>query len=154
MEETIQAVKSFHEQLDAVKVNYYGREFIGGMAYSSNVDLYRSKAATWHEYLHLWMAPEERAAKVEDIPEIVRKEAVAWDGFATKLAEDVMELLCEGIGLESSRFKDLSCSSLRFILGHYYPYCLQPDVTLGLAYHIIDFESNFRIASQTWTRVG
>ncbi|OMP12297.1 Oxoglutarate/iron-dependent dioxygenase [Corchorus olitorius] len=135
LEKTIQAVKLFHEQPDEVKAKYYGREMTSGFAYSSNVDLYNAKAATWHDYLQLWMAPEEQAAKVEDIPEIVREEAVAWDGFAKKLAEEVMELLCEGIGLESSRFKELSCSSQRLLVGGYYPYCPQPDLTLGLAPH-------------------
>ncbi|OMP12296.1 Oxoglutarate/iron-dependent dioxygenase [Corchorus olitorius] len=135
MEETIQAVKSFHEQPDEVKAKYYDRELTSGVAYSSNIDLYRAKAATWHDYLQLWMAPEERAGKLEDIPEIVRKEVVAWDVFATKLAEDVVELLCEGIGLKSTKFKELSCSGLKIIVGNYYPHCPQPDLTLGLAPH-------------------
>ncbi|OMO82337.1 Oxoglutarate/iron-dependent dioxygenase [Corchorus capsularis] len=135
LEKTIQAVKSFHEQPDEVKTKYYGREMKSGFAYSSNVDLYNAKTATWHDYLHHWMAPEELAAKLEDIPDIMREEAVAWDVFAKRLAEDVMELLCEGIGLESSKFKELSCSCQRLFVGGYYPYCPQPDLTLGLAPH-------------------
>ncbi|OMO68394.1 Oxoglutarate/iron-dependent dioxygenase [Corchorus olitorius] len=132
IDETIQAFISFHEQPGEVKAKYYGRE---NGSYSSNIDVYHAKAATWHDYLKFWMAPEEQAVKVEDIPEIVRKEAVAWDRFAKKLAEDVMELLCEGIGLETSRFKELSCSGNRLLVGNYYPYCPQPNLTLGLAPH-------------------
>ncbi|OMO67926.1 Oxoglutarate/iron-dependent dioxygenase [Corchorus capsularis] len=139
MEETIQAVKSFHEQPDEVKAKYYDPDRTPsksrGVLYTSNNDMHRAKAATWHDYLQLLMAPEEIAVNVENIPGIVRKEAVAWDGCATKLADDVMELLCEGIGLESSRFKELSCSGQRYLVGTYYPPCPQPDLTLGLAPH-------------------
>ncbi|XWS59431.1 hypothetical protein CRYUN_Cryun08bG0121200 [Craigia yunnanensis] len=81
------------------------------------------------------MSPKERSAKVEDIPEILRKESLAWDCCANKVAEDVMELLCEGIGLESSKFKDLTLSGERLFVGVYYPYCPQPDLTLGLTPH-------------------
>ncbi|OMO68399.1 hypothetical protein COLO4_29689 [Corchorus olitorius] len=122
-------------QPDEVKAKYYERELLKAVAYSNNLDLYQAKTATWHDYLQLWMAPEERVAKVEDMPEVVRKEAVAWDGCVTKLTEDVMELLCEGIGLESSRFKELSCSGQRILVGAYYPPCPQPDLTLGRPPH-------------------
>ncbi|XVF41805.1 hypothetical protein PTKIN_Ptkin01aG0310100 [Pterospermum kingtungense] len=135
LEETIQAVKSFHEQPKEFKAKYYSREERSGVLYSSNNDLYRAKAATWHDYLQVWMSPEERGAKVEDIPEILRKVSLAWDCCAKKVAEDVMELLCEGIGLESSKFKDMTLSGERVIVGAYYPYCPQPDLTLGLTPH-------------------
>ncbi|XWS59430.1 hypothetical protein CRYUN_Cryun08bG0121100 [Craigia yunnanensis] len=53
LEETIQAVKSFHEQPKEIKAKYYSREERSGMLYSSNNDLYRAKAATWHDYLQV-----------------------------------------------------------------------------------------------------
>ncbi|OMO82318.1 hypothetical protein CCACVL1_11987 [Corchorus capsularis] len=68
MEETIQAFISFHEQPGEVKAKYYDRE---NGSYSSNIDVYHAKTATWHDYLKFWMAPEEQAVKVEDIPEIL-----------------------------------------------------------------------------------
>ncbi|GMJ02899.1 hypothetical protein like AT1G06620 [Hibiscus trionum] len=135
LEETIQAVKSFHEQPAETKAKYYSREEKKGMLYSSNNDLYRSEAATWHDYLQIWTAPEEQRAKVEDIPEILRKQSLLWDVCAKKVGEDVMELLCEGIALESSKFKDLGLSTGRLFAGIYYPYCPQPDLTLGLTSH-------------------
>ncbi|XP_022745785.1 1-aminocyclopropane-1-carboxylate oxidase homolog 4-like [Durio zibethinus] len=135
LEETIEAVKSFHEQPKEIKAKYYSREERSSMLYSSNNDLYRAKAATWHDYLQIWMSPKEQSAKVEDIPEILRKESLEWDCCAKKVAEDVMELLCEGIGLESSKFKDMTLSGARLFVGIYYPYCPQPNLTLGLTSH-------------------
>ncbi|KAE8661236.1 putative ubiquitin [Hibiscus syriacus] len=135
LEETIQAVKSFHQQPAETKAKYYSREEMKAVVYSSNNDLYRSKAATWHDYLQVWMAPEDRRPKLEDIPEALRKRSLEWDVCAKKVAEDLMELLCEGIGLESSKFKDLGLSTGRLFVGVYYPYCPQPDLTLGLTSH-------------------
>lgn len=136
LEETIQAVKTFHEQPKEIKAEYYSREERRGVLYSSNNDLHRSKAAaTWHDYVQVFISSKENGAKVEDIPEFLRTESVAWDCCAKKVGEDVMELLCEGLGLESGKFKDMSLSDERMFVGVYYPYCPQPDLTLGLTSH-------------------
>ncbi|XVE96393.1 hypothetical protein REPUB_Repub02eG0217700 [Reevesia pubescens] len=139
LEKTIQVVKSFHEQPLEIKAKYYSREKINGMVYTSSYDLYSAKAeslaASWQDYLKVSMAPEEQRAKVEDIPQMLRKESLAWDCYAKKVGEDVMELLCEGLGLESNKFKDLSLSGERSFVGLYYPYCPQPDLALGRTPH-------------------
>ncbi|TQE00170.1 hypothetical protein C1H46_014182 [Malus baccata] len=97
--------------------------------YTSNNDLYRTTAASWHDSLQVWMSPER--PEVEDIPENCREEVVAWDFHATKVATDVMELLSEGLGFEGGRFKELTFSDMRLLVGHCYPYCPQPDRTVG-----------------------
>ncbi|KAM2453848.1 hypothetical protein PS1_014022 [Malus domestica] len=79
--------------------------------YTSNNDLYRTTAASWHDSLQVWMSPER--PEVEDIPETCREEVVAWDFHATKVATDVMELLSEGLGFEGRRFKELTFSDMR-----------------------------------------
>ncbi|XVE96392.1 hypothetical protein REPUB_Repub02eG0217600 [Reevesia pubescens] len=135
LEKTIQAVKSFHEQPSEIKAKYYSREERSGMLFTTNYDLYSAKAAGWQDYLKVSMAPEEQRTKVEDIPQMLRKESLAWDCYAKKVGEDVMELLCEGLGLESNKFKDLSLSGERSFVGIYYPYCPQPDLALGRTPH-------------------
>ena len=135
LDETIHAIKAFHDQPHEVKSKYYKREEIGGVMYASNNDLYRTNAAAWHDSLQAWMGPEAFKAKEEDIPEICRNEVVAWDKRATKVAESVTELLCEGLGLESGKFKELTFLDARALVGHCYPYCPQPDLTVGITPH-------------------
>lgn len=133
LDDTIAAIKAFHEQPPEVKAKHYLREEERGVMYSSNNDLYRTKAASWHDSLQVWTGPEP--PKVEEIPEICRQEVVAWDMQATKVAETVEELLSEGLGLEANKFKELTFANSRALVGHCYPYCPQPDLTVGIKSH-------------------
>lgn len=133
LDQTVNAVKAFHEQPHEVKAKYYKREEGKGVMYASNNDLFRTKAACWHDSLQVWTGPEPVAA--EEIPEICRNEVVAWDLHATKVADSVMELLSEGLGLEAEKFKELTFSDARALVGHCYPYCPQPDRTVGITSH-------------------
>ncbi|XP_050243630.1 1-aminocyclopropane-1-carboxylate oxidase homolog 1-like isoform X4 [Quercus robur] len=134
LEETIHAIRAFHDQPHEVKAKFYKRENeLGGVMYTSNNDLYRAKSAAWHDSLQAWMGPEP--LKVADLPEICRNEVVAWDKSATEVAETVMELLCEGLGLEAGKFKELTFLDARVLVGHCYPYCPQPDLTVGITSH-------------------
>nr|XP_023890219.1 1-aminocyclopropane-1-carboxylate oxidase homolog 4-like [Quercus suber]POE63800.1 1-aminocyclopropane-1-carboxylate oxidase like 6 [Quercus suber] len=136
LDETINAIKAFHDQPHEVKSKLYNREKERqGVMYSSNNDLYRAKAASWHDSLTIWMAPETRRAKEEDIPEVCRKEIVAWESHSTKVAEALLELLSEGLGVEADRFKDLGFLEGKLVVGHCYPYCPQPDLTVGITSH-------------------
>ncbi|KAA8516743.1 hypothetical protein F0562_017059 [Nyssa sinensis] len=133
LDETIAAYRAFFDQPTEVKMNHYRREESHGVLYASNNDLYRSKMATWHDTLQVWMSPEP--AKVEDIPEVCRKEVVEWEVHANMVAETVLGLLCEGLGLEAEKLKNMGYTKTRAIVGHCYPYCPQPDLTIGLSSH-------------------
>ncbi|GLT94729.1 hypothetical protein SLE2022_124570 [Rubroshorea leprosula] len=133
LEETIRAIKDFHERPHEIKAKYYKRNEMQGVMYSSNNDLYRAKAASWHDSLTAWMGPSP--LEVEELPQICRNEVIAWDANARKVAETVMELLSEGLGLEAGKFKELTFSEARVFVGHCYPYCPQPDLTMGITSH-------------------
>ncbi|KAK6147225.1 hypothetical protein DH2020_018137 [Rehmannia glutinosa] len=133
LNDTISAIKSFHEQPKEVKSKFYSRGELGGVMYASNNDFYRAEAASWHDSLQVWTAPE--AAPAEEIPEICRKEVVEWDAHVKNVAEKVMEMLGLGLGLDAGKFKELTFSDGRAMVGHIYPYCPQPDLTLGITPH-------------------
>ena len=58
-----------------------------------------------------------------------------WDGHSRAVAAKVLELLCEGLGTEPKRLEELSCVEGRHMVCHYYPYCPQPHLTMGLSGH-------------------
>lgn len=133
LDDTIAAIKAFHDRPLEEKAKYYVREEGRGVMYASNFDLHRSTAACWHDSLNVWMAPDPAAA--EEIPAVCRRAVAEWDIHAKKVAEDVMELLCEGVGLKGGKLKELGCCDTRAIVGHCYPPCPQPDLTVGIKSH-------------------
>ncbi|KAI4310566.1 hypothetical protein MLD38_035535 [Melastoma candidum] len=133
LDSTLEAVKNFHELPHEVKSKYYKREEFGGVMYTSNNDLYRSSAACWHDSIQAWLSP--MPLNEEDLPEVCRKEVVAWNGHVKGVGEAVMELLSEGLGLDKGKFKELSFPDVRVFVGHYYPYCPQSDLTMGITSH-------------------
>ncbi|KAL5545808.1 hypothetical protein UlMin_005495 [Ulmus minor] len=135
LNDTVSSVKAFHEQPHEVKSKYYKREEGKRVTFTSNYDLYKAKAASWVDSLRVWFGPEEVRARDEDIPVICRKSVVEWGVRATEVAEKVMELLSEGLGLESGKFKEPCFSESKVFVGHCYPYCPQPDLTVGITPH-------------------
>ncbi|XP_043705800.1 1-aminocyclopropane-1-carboxylate oxidase homolog 1-like isoform X1 [Telopea speciosissima] len=129
---TINSMKAFNEQPTEVKSQYYSRER-RGVTFSTNFDLYQSKAASWRDTVQMRLSPTR--PDLELIPEIFRSEALEWDEHVRRVGEVLMEILSEGLGVKSEKLKELSCSEARVMVSHYYPYCPQPDLTLGITPH-------------------
>ncbi|KAI3431223.1 uncharacterized protein J3R85_007957 [Psidium guajava] len=130
---TIAAVKAFHEQPMEAKARIYRRQTETGVSFFSNVDLFHSKAASWRDTLQIRLGP--KIADVEEIPEVCRHEVLEWNQQVQRLGGLLMGLLSEGLGLSPGKLQELTCLETRVMVGHYYPYCPQPDQTVGLTSH-------------------
>ncbi|XP_043705105.1 1-aminocyclopropane-1-carboxylate oxidase homolog 1-like [Telopea speciosissima] len=130
---TIDAIKAFNEQPMEVKSQYYTRDLGRGVSFATNFDLYQSKAASWRDTIHVSFSPT--SPEIELIPEIFRREVLEWDQHTKRLGEVLMEILSEGLGVKKERLKELSCLEGRVMAAHYFPYCPQSDLTLGVTSH-------------------
>ncbi|KAL7604781.1 1-aminocyclopropane-1-carboxylate oxidase homolog 1 [Lactuca sativa] len=133
IDSVLNGLKSFFEQPTEYKMQFYHREAGKGAAYSTNFDLYQSKAASWRDTLQVRMAPVE--PDWDAVPEMCREALKEWDKAAVGLAEELMSILCQGLGVKSDRLKELSFLEARVDASHYYPRCPQPDLTVGLTAH-------------------
>ncbi|XP_077241998.1 1-aminocyclopropane-1-carboxylate oxidase homolog 1-like [Tasmannia lanceolata] len=131
LDEMIEGIRSFNEQPNEVKMEFYSRDPKRRVKFSTNFDLFRSRAANWRDSLLCVF----NGLDPEELPPLCREIIINYAKHIKRLGDTVFELLSESIGLGPDYLKRIECQESLVMVSHYYPTCPEPELTLGTSKH-------------------
>ncbi|WVZ14995.1 hypothetical protein V8G54_012561 [Vigna mungo] len=136
MDETLNIFKEFHGMPPKEKINECSKDPNGNFKIYTSGENYKKNATHyWKDSLiHPCPPSGENFQYWPEKPSNYREIVGKYSREMNRLTLEILEILCEGLGLEPRYFCGGLCENPS-LAAHHYPPCPQPSLTLGLAKH-------------------